>query len=337
VLDRQDSGGMSDIREHDVDLGPITLRVLEAGDPTNPTVVLSHGFPELAHSWRHQIPVLAAAGYHVLAPNQRGYGHSSVPTDVASYGIEHLTGDLLALLDRHGKEQAVFVGHDWGALIVWDLARLHPERVAAVVGASVPFVQWPGPPTQLMNMVYGDRFFYILYFQQVGPPETELGADPRATMAATLFGASGAGMANREVPSELPAMAGTGFLTQMPTPPGLPFAGPEGPWLDEADLQVYADEFAHSGFFGPVSYYRNLDANFELVKDLGPERVSMPSAFIGGSLDPVNMMDPSGPERMQSVLPGYRGATIIEGAGHWMQQEAPRAFNDALLGFLRTL
>jgi pimeloyl-ACP methyl ester carboxylesterase len=328
---------MSDIREHDVDLGAVTLRVLEAGDPSNPTVVLSHGFPELAYSWRHQLPALAEAGYHVLAPNQRGYGHSSAPTEVEAYGIEHLTGDLLSLLDAHGKEQATFVGHDWGALIVWDLARLHPERVSAVVGASVPFVQWPGPPTQLMNMVYGDRFFYILYFQRVGPPEAELGADPRRTMAGTLFGASGAGMDGREVPNDLPPMEGTGFLTQMPEPPALPFTGPEGPWLTEADLQVYADEFGHSGFFGPVSYYRNLDANFAVVNGLGPERLTMPSYFIGGSLDPVNLMDPSGVERMQNVLPAFRGSAVIEGAGHWMQQEAPQAFNAALLGFLRSL
>ena len=162
------------IREHDIVLDhedePITLRVLEAGDRANPTVVLSHGFPELAHSWRHQLPALAAAGYHVIAPNQRGYGHSSRPADVAAYGIGHLTGDLVALLDHLGKEQAVFVGHDWGAMIVWDMAKLHPQRVRAVVGVSVPFVHWPAPPTALMSAVYGDRFFYILYFQQQGPP-----------------------------------------------------------------------------------------------------------------------------------------------------------------------
>ncbi|MBI5089535.1 MAG: alpha/beta hydrolase, partial [Actinobacteria bacterium] len=188
-----------------------------------------------------------------------------------------------------------------------------------------------------MNMVYGDRFFYILYFQRVGPPETELGADPRQTMAGTLYGASGAGMTGREIPDELPPMEGTGFLTQMPPTPSLPFTGPEGPWLDEADLQVYTDEFTHSGFFGPVSYYRNLDANFVVVSGLGPERLTMPSYFIGGSLDPVNLMDPSGVERMQNVLPGFRGSAVIEGAGHWMQQEAPQAFNNALLGFLHSL
>ena len=107
----------------------IELDVIEAGDPANPAVVLCHGFPESAHSWRHQIEPLVAAGYHVLAPDQRGYGRSSAPLDVAAYGIEHLCADLLGLLDVTGHDDAVFVGHDWGALLVWDLARIHPERV----------------------------------------------------------------------------------------------------------------------------------------------------------------------------------------------------------------
>lgn len=325
---------------HDVELPGrgVTLRVHEAGDPANPTVVLSHGFPELAHSWRHQLPALAAAGYHVLAPDQRGYGHSSAPTDVAAYGIRELTGDLLALVDRAGKEQAVFVGHDWGALIVWEVARLFPERVRSVVGVSVPFVQWPAPPTQLMRMVYTDRFFYILYFQQVGPAERELGADPRRTMSQVLYGASGAAMVGREMPTELPPMEGTGFLDVMGTvAPELPFTGPEGAWLTADDLDVYTQEFTNSGYFGPVSYYRNLDANYEVVKDLGPERLTMPAAFITGALDGVNLMDPTDIERMQTLLPDFRGATIIPGAGHWVQQETPAAFNAALLAHLATL
>jgi pimeloyl-ACP methyl ester carboxylesterase len=140
-----------------------------------------------------------------------------------------------------------------------------------------------------------------------------------------------------EARPELPPMEGTGFLTQMATPPALPYEGPEGPWLTEADLDAYADLFGASGFFGPVSYYRNLDANYDIVKDLGPSLVTMPTYFIGGSLDPVNLMDPNGVERMKNVLPDFRGHTMIEGVGHWTQQEAPGAFNKALLGFLESL
>ena len=328
---------MTETTVSDIDVNGVTLRVHQAGDPANPTVVLSHGFPELAYSWRHQMSPLAEAGFHVIAPDQRGYGHSSTPTEITAYGIGNLTGDLLALLDHFGKDDAVFVGHDWGALIVWDLARLHPERVRAVVGVSVPFVQWPAAPTQLMKMMYGDRFFYILYFQQPGVAEDELGADAYDSLAKVMWGASGVRFAQRNTSAEMPPMEGTGFLTMMSAAPPRPLPGPEGPWLTEDDLQTYADEFTHSGFFGPISYYRNLDANFDIIKDLDPELVSMPVYFIGGTQDVVNVMDPSGIERMQNLLPDFRGSTIIEDVGHWTQQEAPAAFNNALLGFLQSL
>jgi pimeloyl-ACP methyl ester carboxylesterase len=278
----------------------VELDVLEAGEASNPLVVLSHGFPESSWSWRHQLPALAAAGYHAVAPDQRGYGRSSRPGEVSAYGIDHLCDDLLGLLDGEGREQAVFVGHDWGALIVWELARLHPERVKAVVGVSVPFVQWPGPPTALMRAVWGDRFFYILYFQPVGPAETELGADPRRTMARVLWSASGDGFQGPR--AEIPPMEGTGFLDLMSDPP-----------------------------------YRNLDANYERIKDLPASRLSMPSFFIGGDKDGVIAMDPGGIDRMREALPDFRGAVLLPGVGHWTQQEAPAAFNDALLGFLRSL
>jgi len=328
---------MTDSTVSDISVNGVTLRVHQAGDPANPTVMLCHGFPELGHSWRHQMTPLADAGYHVLAPDQRGYGHSSAPREIEAYGIRNLTDDLLALLDHFGKDDAVFVGHDWGGLIVWDMARLHPERVRAVVGVSVPFVNWPAPPTQLMKMMYGDRFFYILYFQQPGVAEGELDADPYHTMCKMLWGASATGFGSADRSAETPPMEGTGFLMILPEPPARPFVGPEGPWLTEADLQIYADEFAHSGFFGPISYYRNLDANFDLIKDFGPERVTMPVFFIGGTDDVVNVMDPSGVERMGNLLSDFRGATILDGVGHWTQQEAPAAFNEALLGYLKSL
>lgn len=328
---------MTGVSVGDIDVNGVTLRVHQAGNPADPTVMLCHGFPELGYSWRHQMEPLAAAGYHVMAPDQRGYGHSSAPADIAAYGIGHLTDDLLGLLDHFGKHDAVFVGHDWGALIVWDMARLHPERVRSVVGVSVPFAMWPAPPTTLMKMLYGDRFFYILYFQTPGVAEAELDANPYDSMAKVLWNASGVGFAGRDLSAKVPPMEGTGFLTMMHDAPARPLIGPEGRWLREADLQTYADEFAHSGFFGPISYYRNLDANFDVTNSLGPERVAMPTYFIGGTDDVVNVMDPSGIERMTNLLPDFRGSTVLDGVGHWTQQEAPAAFNDALLGFLHTL
>ncbi len=309
----------------------IELDVVEAGDPTGPAVVLSHGFPECAHSWRHQLEPLAAAGYHVMAPDQRGYGRSTAPTDVAAYGIDGLGGDLLGLLDDAGHDDAVFVGHDWGALVVWDLARLHPGRVGAVINASVPYTPWPAPPTELFRAQFGDRFFYILYFQTVGPAEAELEADVDRTMRTILWAASGDGLPDRP-PDPLPA-EGTGFLDAMaaagPVPTELPA------WLTAHDLATYVDSFEASGFFGPISWYRNLDANHERAKDLPAP--TMPVWFIGGTRDAVIASRPGYVESMDATLPDFRGATLIDGAGHWTQQEAPEEFNRALLTALAAL
>jgi pimeloyl-ACP methyl ester carboxylesterase len=325
---------MNEVSTHTVHTNGVDLNVFEAGDPSNPTVLLCHGFPEAAYSWRHQIPVLAEAGYHVVAPDQRGYGQSSLPKDVADYGILDLVGDLTGLLDHYGKDDAIFVGHDWGALIVWEATRLAKERVRAVVGVSVPAVAWPGPPTQLFKMVYQDNFFYMLYFQPVGPAEAELDADPYESIRKIFWGASGQGFA---MPTGMVPMEGNGFLTHMPEPPPLPWVLDGREWFTQADLDFVAEQYRRSGFFGPVSYYRNLDANYEIVKDLGLDQVTMPSFFIGGTNDPVLVMDDSGLERMKNMLPDYRGAVMLEGAGHWTQQEKPAEFNDALLGFLDSL
>lgn len=319
----------SSVRFSKVATNGVQLEVAESGTVGDPPMILSHGFPEGAYSWRHQMAPLAAAGWHVQAPDQRGYGRSSLPTEVSDYGIDQLGGDLLGLLDRTGHDQGVFVGHDWGALIVWDLARLYPERVRAVVGVSVPFVDWPMAPTALMRSIHGDNFFYILYFQPVGPAEEELEADPGRTMATMLWGASGDGHTGEVA---LVPAGGAKLLDQFPEVPAeLPG------WLSDADIDHYAASFGHSGFFGPISYYRNLDANYERVKDLPPSRLTMPSFFIGGEKDLVTARDPSGISRMAELLPGFAGSVVLPRVGHWTQQEDPAGFNSALLGFLAKL
>jgi pimeloyl-ACP methyl ester carboxylesterase len=321
---------MTASRRRTAHVNGLDLDVTESGDAAAPPVILAHGFPESAYSWRHQLEPLAAAGYHAIAPDQRGYGRSSCPTEVEAYRVDHLAADLIGLLDETGHDQGVFVGHDWGALVVWELAKLHPERVRAVVGVSVPFVQWPGVPTEVMRAVYGDRFFYILYFQSVGPAEAELGKDPRRTMARVLYSASGDGFTG--LPSELPPAAGTGFLDVMEDPPE-----PLPAWLSWDDIDQYAATFRASGFFGPLSYYRNLDADYALVKDIPPSVIAMPSFFIGGDRDVVVASNPAALDAMAEVLPDFRGSVLLPGVGHWTQQEAPEDFNQALLGFLATL
>ena len=305
----------------------VDLHVTEAGDGF--PVVFAHGFPELSYSWRHQVPAIAAAGYHAIAPDQRGYGRSSKPEPISDYDIVHLTDDLLGILDEMGEEQAVFVGHDWGSMVVWQMALLHPERVAGVCGMSVPFLpRGPMPPVQLMRQVFGDSFFYILYFQEPGVADAELGADAATTMRRMLAGLT--------VPAEgtvdlagLAAPDGRGFVDRMPEPEGLP------DWLSQEELDHYSAEFARTGFTGGINWYRNFDRNWELTEHLAGAKVTVPSLFITGSADPVNIMSPAG--IMDGWLEDHRGSHFIEGAGHWVQQEAADQVNAALITFLDSL
>ncbi len=322
---------MGDVRRRRVPTNGVELDVLDAGPADGPLVVLVHGFPESSHAWRHQLPTLAAAGYRVLAPDQRGYARSSAPGAVDAYRVDHLSADLLGLLDDVGADDAVFVGHDWGALLVWDLARLHPRRVRGVVNGSVPYTPWPAPPTELLRALHGDRFFYILYFQEVGPAERELEADVHESLRTVLWSLSGDAYRPPSA-DELP-MTGTGFLDALrhgrTVPAGLP------PWLGPDDMAVFVDQFRASGFFGPVSWYRNLDADHALTKDL--PHPSVPCAFIAGSHDPVVADRPGYVESMTDVLPDHRGTIVLDGVGHWTQQERPAAFDEALLDLLGRL
>lgn len=316
------------VTERTVRTDGVDLHVLDAGPADGPVVVLAHGFPELAYSWRHQIPALAAAGYRVLAPDQRGYGRSSRPEAVTDYDIVHLTDDLLGLLDDVGTERATFVGHDWGSMVVWQMALLHPDRVAGVVGMSVPFLpRTPMAPVEMMRHVFADNFFYIVYFQEPGVADAELGADPARTMRRMLCGvAIRDGEGAEEQAIDMAVNDGRGFVERMPEPDDLP------DWLTQDELDFYAAEFARTGFTGGINWYRNMDRNWELTPQNEGKHLAMPSAFIGGSADPVLVMTP--PDGQTAWLDDFHGNTIVEGAGHWVQQEAPGPVNDALLTFL---
>jgi pimeloyl-ACP methyl ester carboxylesterase len=312
------------VRERTVATNGVELHVVEAGEGF--PVVLAHGFPELSYSWRHQIPALAAAGYHVIAPDQRGYGKSSRPAAIEDYDILHLTDDLLGVLDELGEERAIFVGHDWGSMVVWQMSLLHPERVAGVVGMSVAFIpRAPMPPIQLMRAAFGDNFFYILYFQEPGVADAELGRDPRETMTRMLAGVrmeDGADLSER---GGLSAPDGAGFVDRLPAVDALP------DWLTQAELDHYVEEFSRTGFTGGINWYRNFDRNWELTPQLEGAKVQVPSLFIGGKLDPVLLM--TNPEAFVDFLTDHRGNVLIDGAGHWVQQEKPDEVNAALIAF----
>ena len=313
-------------RERSVTTNGVDLHVVEEG--TGPPIILCHGFPELSYSWRHQLPALAAAGYRVLAPDQRGYGRSSKPAAIEDYDILHLTGDMLGLLDDIGEEKAIFVGHDWGSMVVWQLSLLAPERVAGVVGMSVPFLpRAPMPPVQLMRAAIGDGFFYIVYFQEPGVADAELGRDARTTMRRMLAGVKVDPTA--ELDPSFMANDGRGFVDRMPEPEALP------DWLSEAELDHYATEFERTGFTGGINWYRNFDRNWELTPQLDGAKVQVPSMFIGGALDPVLMMSP--PSVQEGWLTDHRGDVLVDDAGHWVQQEKPAEVNAALIDFAKQI
>ncbi len=312
--------------ERTITTNGVDLHVLDEGEGF--PVVFAHGFPELAYSWRHQLPAVAAAGYRAIAADQRGYGRSSRPAAIDQYDIIHLTDDLLGVLDALGLERAVFVGHDWGSMVVWSLALRAPERVAGVVGMSVPFLpRSPVPPLQLMRQIFGDSFFYILYFQEPGVADAELSADAATTMRRLLAGTTSSEPGAID-PSAF-ANDGRGFVERFPEPAALP------DWLAPDELDHYVAEFTRTGFTGGLNWYRNFDRNWELTPQFEGAKVTVPSLFIGGRLDPVLTMSP--PDAMDGWLTDHRGTVLIDGAGHWVQQEKPAEVNAALTDFLAGL
>jgi len=275
-----------------------------------PTVVLAHGFPELAYSWRHQVPALAGAGYRVVVPDMRGFGHSSRPADVGAYHLGVLAADLVGLLDALDEREAVFVGHDWGASAVWFVAAAHPGRVRGVVGLSVPYAPpAPVPPTQILRKRLGDGF-YMIWFQEEGPADEALARDVRRTMAGS-FSPDSAGLEWDSEESALPD------------------------WLSEAELKVYVDAFERTGFTGGLNYYRNIDRNWEIAREIGVRVIESPALFVTGSEDLVRRFMPA--KHLDAAFTDLRGNVVLHGAGHWIQQERADEVNALLLRFLETL
>ncbi len=309
------------------------IRLRAAVEGSGPLVILVHGWPELWYSWRHQIRALAASGYKVIAPDVRGYGGSDRPHPVEAYDMIELTADVVGLIDAEGEDRAILVGHDWGAPICWNTAVLHPERVAAVAGLSVPFIPRRDiPPLDLWQQMYEGRFFYQLYFQEEGVAEAELEADVRTSLRKIYYTASG-----DATPEEAQTFAnkppGSGLLDGLPDPAELPA------WLSEADLDYFTAAFEESGFRGPLNRYRAQQRDWELLPQLSTLTVDQPSCFIAGARDGVRAMVP-GMDLFAdpgAYCTDFRGATIIDGKGHWVQQEAPEAVNQALLEFLESV
>jgi pimeloyl-ACP methyl ester carboxylesterase len=316
----------------------ISLNIAEQGQ--GPLVLLCHGFPESWYSWRHQIDALSAAGFHVVAPDMRGYGKSDRPASIDQYTILHLLGDVLGLLDALDAPNAVLVGHDWGANLAWLAGRLRPDRFRAIVNLSIPYrPRSPARPTSLMARTAGAQF-YQLYYQEPGVAEAEFEKDPRSTIRTILYKGSGeAAAAYRQAVARGDAVPVRGMVTrgggalQGFVPAILPT------WLTEADIDFYAGEFTRSGFRGPLNYYRNHDRNWELMAAFEGTKVAVPALYLAGR-DDMAFTAPGMPEyiaNLRQVVPTLKDVQMLDGCGHWTQQERPSEVSAAIIDFLRCL
>ena len=319
---------MHEITHRFVETNGIRMHIAECGE--GPLVVLCHGFPESWYSWRHQLPALAAAGFHAVAPDQRGYGQTDAPAEIEKYTQLHLVGDIVGLLDALGEQTAVIAGHDWGAPVAWNAGLLRPDRFRAVMALSVPFSpRGPIKPTEGMKAVYGDNFFYILYFQEPGVAEAELSADPRRALRMFLYSGSG----DPPRPDVLRPLPRSAKFLDMMTDPG------EGwqTWLTPADLDYFTAEFERATFRGGLNWYRNVDRTWELMAAYNGAKMTQPALFVAGDKDGVIAMNPAALGNLEKSVPDLRGKVILPGCGHWTQQERPEAVNAAMIGFLKSL
>jgi pimeloyl-ACP methyl ester carboxylesterase len=304
----------------------INLHIAEQG--TGPLVLLCHGFPESWYSWRNQFAALANAGFQAVAPDMRGYGQSDAPPEVASYSITDLVGDMVDLVAALGQKQDIIVGHDWGATVAWHAALFRPDVFPAVVALSGPYRQRePAPPLRLLREK-GLYTYYWIYYQDVGVAEAEFDRDPRDTLRRRMYISSGDAPRNRPDPYIL--QPGKGVLDNTINPERLP------PWITEADLDYMSADFARTGFRGGLNYYRNIDRNWELLAPWAGAVIRQNALFIAGAEDPsIGSATNKAPlEAMKTTVPNLQRQVLIEGAGHWIQQERPQQVNTALIQFL---
>ncbi len=316
-----------------VNTGAARLRVKVEGQ--GPLVLMVHGFPESWYSWRHQIGPIAAAGFTAAAIDVRGYGQSQKFPQVADYDMAHMVADIagVAAALQPGAPY-VLIGHDWGAPMVWNTALIHNTSVAAVAALSVPYFGVPEFSfDDVIKRVFDDRniFFYQSYFRDVGRAEAAIEADPRRFLRNFYYAISGeapAGTFPQGRPSDFDLASG------MVDPPELPA------WMSAADLEYYEHEFLGSGFFGPLSRYRNHTRDFDYLKTFRGRMITQPAFFIAGDKDPAfsgfgMIEDPV--ERMRAAVPGLEGALVLKDCGHWTQQERSPDVNAALIPWLQSL
>lgn len=291
----------------------VQLEVFEAGKENagNP-IVLCHGWPEHAYSWRYQLPALVAAGYHVIAPNQRGYGNSSCPDEITAYDITRLTGDLTALLDHYGYQNAVFVGHDWGANVVWGMALLHPERVEKVINLALPYqARTEKPWIDFMEELFGEDNYFVHFNRKPGVADDILNKNCRRFLR-NLF--------RKNLPEMLPEPGIIMInLAEAQAPAGAPV-------MSDSDLEIFVSAFEKSGFTGSINWYRCLNRNWHLLADVDPV-IQQPSLMIYGERDSIPKSN-----SLSHFVPNVDVVSLD--CGHWIQQEKPKETNKAIVEWL---
>lgn len=314
-----------------IELPGIKIRAAVQG--AGPLVVMVHGFPESWYSWRHQLEPVAKAGFTACAIDVRGYGGSGKPLAVADYDMAHMIGDICGVIEALSPEKkAILLGHDWGAPMVWNSALTRPDRVRAVAALSVPYT---GVLQRSFREIYEavftskGHFFYQHYFQDEGVAEAELERDTRDFLRRFFYATSG----NAVDAWPRDKKVGDKLLTGLPDPDPFPA------WLTPIDLDYYVSEFEASGFRGPLNRYRNHDRDFEYLKQFTGRKIEQPALFIGGSKDPAfNLAGRGDPMAiMKKEVTDLRVADVLEGCGHWTQQERPDEVNARLIPWLKSL
>ena len=313
----------------------VRMAYYETGPREGVPVIFCHGFPELAFSWRHQLRALAAAGRWAIAPDQRGYGLTGGPPEAPAYDMEHLTGDLVGLLDHLGIDKAIFCGHDWGGIVVWQMALRHPTRVAGVIGLNTPFMTRPlADPIEIMRHRFGEEM-YIVHFQKPGEADAVLDGDVAKAMGffmrrplpgALPAGGGVSGSANEERPSD---GASTFALIDMLQAYD-PATDPRETFLTTGEMATFVEAFERTGFTGGINWYRNFTRNWLNSKGIA-DRVTVPSLMVMAELDAV--LPPSSADGMEAFVPDL-DKVLITGSGHWTQQEKPAQVNRAILDWL---
>ncbi|MFI6387262.1 alpha/beta hydrolase [Nonomuraea sp. NPDC050540] len=296
-----------------------------------PLVLLVHGFPEFWYSWRHQLPALAAAGYRAVAVDVRGYGRSSKPAEVSAYRMLELVEDNVAVVEALGADSAVIVGHDWGATIAATSALTRPDVFRAVALLSVPYTPPGGPrPSEVFAGMGGDDEFYVSYFQEPGRAEAEIEPDVRGWLAGFYAALSSGTMPAPGAPDPHFVSRGGRLRDRFP-------AGRLPAWLGEGDLDLYAAEFERTGFTGALNRYRNMDRDWEDLAAHSGRPITQPSLFAGGAQDASTTWLAEAIQAYPATLPGLMGSHILDGCGHWIQQERWDEVNHILTGWLASL